>query len=574
MQKHQDELLSKLQIADGATFQDRLQSGISDPSCHPDTRQGLLSDIYDWARGGSNTAPLFWLCGPAGAGKSTISCSVAQKLSQEEGLLVYSFFFKRGGGEGRDSTRRFITSIASQLAAQNLSLGREICNAIEKDAQLANQPPSKHQYDALIGNPLATLVTTATDVENSSPKMVVVIDAADECLDGGVRPVVDLLADNKVCKIFITSRATFKLFGVKELQNPISAHVYVEMQACTEATIQADIDTYMKAKFTEFRDNFNNDPHNQDILLPTPWPDKEEMEEAVAKSTPLFIVAATVVRFLQSNTTLHPRRRLSHVLQLQGRKGTPLGDIYLHIIKQLDRDESTRDEVLSQFREIAGSLIMLKIPLSIRALSKLLGILEEDAISLLNVLRPVIDVQPSPLPTKLYHLSFRDYLISKEIVAEYRVLPAQVHSGLAEKCLDLLSTGLRENICQLSSFGTQVRDISSAQIDSYLPPEIRYASSYWVYHVISGLDQKGRHLKDEGMEYSFLVTHFLHWLEALSLIRGLSEILGLIDSLIEHVHVSLLPNDHDFRVTYFKGFCFADSIENLDGRWRQDDELS
>ncbi|KAJ7921262.1 hypothetical protein B0H13DRAFT_2186162 [Mycena leptocephala] len=64
------------------------------PKCHPDTRTEILDSLYSWAIG-SNTAPsIFWLYGPAGAGKSAIMQTLCQRLT-DGGRLGGSFFFKR-----------------------------------------------------------------------------------------------------------------------------------------------------------------------------------------------------------------------------------------------------------------------------------------------------------------------------------------------------------------------------------------------------------------------------------------------------------------------------------------------
>ncbi|KAJ7799789.1 hypothetical protein B0H13DRAFT_1470733, partial [Mycena leptocephala] len=40
------------------------------PRCHPETRTKILEDLYRWATEASAVRPIYWLYGPAGAGKS------------------------------------------------------------------------------------------------------------------------------------------------------------------------------------------------------------------------------------------------------------------------------------------------------------------------------------------------------------------------------------------------------------------------------------------------------------------------------------------------------------------------
>jgi hypothetical protein len=52
---------------------------------------------------------------------------------------------------------------------------------------------------------------------------------------------------------------------------------------------------------------------------------------------------------------------------------------------------------------------------------------------------------------------------------------------------------------------------------------IRYACMYWVDHLCEIKSNHDVGLYDKGMIDVFLRKHFLHWLEALSLIKGISD---------------------------------------------------
>jgi hypothetical protein len=60
------------------------------PKCHPDTRTAVLS----WAEDEDSETQVLWLHGPAGAGKTAISHSVAE-MSQERNQIAAGFFFSR-----------------------------------------------------------------------------------------------------------------------------------------------------------------------------------------------------------------------------------------------------------------------------------------------------------------------------------------------------------------------------------------------------------------------------------------------------------------------------------------------
>ena len=114
--------LARLPVAKGAAFDSREEHNAR---CLVDTRV----DLQYWAEDKDGKC-IFWLSGMAGTGKSTISHTVAQSLS-EKGCLRASFFFKRGEGDC-SSASRFFTTISYQLAHTVPSLSQSVEKAIEK----------------------------------------------------------------------------------------------------------------------------------------------------------------------------------------------------------------------------------------------------------------------------------------------------------------------------------------------------------------------------------------------------------------------------------------------------------
>jgi len=124
---------------------------------------------------------LFWLCGSAGSGKSTIAYSVAQEWSHSGA----SFFFSRARLSLRESRLVFQT-VAFQLRINYPILIAPISRALEDPALLTAN--SETQLQKLILDPI---LQTQTHL----PKhLVVVIDALDECDDNVVVNIVGLLA--------------------------------------------------------------------------------------------------------------------------------------------------------------------------------------------------------------------------------------------------------------------------------------------------------------------------------------------------------------------------------------------
>src|SRR5437764_104360 len=68
----------------------------------------------------------------------------------------------------------------------------------------------------------------------------------------------------------------------------------------------------------------------------------------------------------------------------------------------------------------------------------------------------------------------------------FLVDPKLAHSKLAKNCLELMSVGLKENICGLQSAGLLSLDIGEDQLACYIPSPLQYACRYWVEHLLQG----------------------------------------------------------------------------------------
>jgi hypothetical protein len=115
----------------------------------------------------------------------------------------------------------------------------------------------------------------------------------------------------------------------------------------------------------------------------------------------------------------------------------------------------------------------------------------------------------------------------------------RTHKKLTSRCLELMSepSGLHQNICSLSAPGVLRNEIDEKTITDNLPHEMQYACRYWVNH----LNQSRQDIFGDAT-HLFLQKHFLHWLEAMSLMRESSRCVYLLDSLQTLVAVRFLRN--------------------------------
>ncbi|KAH7122204.1 hypothetical protein B0J13DRAFT_612415 [Dactylonectria estremocensis] len=508
----QKTVLSRLPVAMGASFDSSAEE--HNPICLRDTRVNLLRHIHEWALD-PNAKPIFWLNGMAGTGKSTISRTIARSFS-ESGHLGGSFFFKRGELD-RGSLSKFFTTLASQLAKREPAIAPHIKATIDADPHIAGKAV-RDQFSELIIRPLSSIVPGAWRLDT----LVVVVDALDECdRDEDIKLLINLFSSTTdlrfpKLKTLITSRPELPLrLGFNAVKGTYQDLVLHEISS---GIIEHDISVFFDHELAKIKIEYNSSVP-EDRQLPLDWPGKASIQLLVKKAIPLFIFAATVCRFLSDRRFGDPKNQLNEVLQFQ-RGGQMLID---------GLENRQRDHLIKRFQDIIGSIVVLGNPLPIPALGRLLNIPKETISTQLDLLHSVLSIPSSgQSPVRMLHLSFRDFLVGPEERNKHLFWAdeKQIHNQLAMHCLTVMNKSLETDICKLRQPGTDRGSISPQEIGSHILPEVQYACLYWVYHL-----QHADICVYDRPVYDFLLRHFLHWLEVLSLIGKASESLTLIKDL-------------------------------------------
>ena len=172
------------------------------------------------------------------------------------------------------------------------------------------------------------------------------------------------------------------------------------------------------------------------------------------------------------------------------------------------------------------------------SLADLLPVSKDDIWCHLRPLHSVLQIPANPeKPIRTLHLSFREFLLSDKIRHEpFAVDGLATHRMLLTKCLDMLSgpDGLRENLCGLKYPGQPRRVVDPTMINERLSPAFQYACRYWVHHVQYSMVP----IHDDDEVHVFLRKYFLHWLEALSLMNRITEVIEYVCVLQSLVSVS------------------------------------
>ncbi|KAK2733737.1 hypothetical protein FQN57_001964 [Myotisia sp. PD_48] len=510
--------LSRLPTAKGAEF-DAYEN--QHDECLEGTRSELLHCIEEWAESPDGKC-IFWLNGMAGTGKSTISRTVASLLKKRN-LLGASFFFKRGE-QDRGNAKRLFPTLVRQLAVEIPELIPNIQKLMEDDPYISEKALGE-QFSQLFLQPVLR-----TDLGRTTT-LVIVIDALDEYEPEGnkddARVLLKLLPQVQSSKcvqlrFFLTSRPELPIrLGFKEITDDFQD---VDLHDMPNGEITRDIALFLKDEFKKIR---------KDHELESSWPGDEAIQALILKAVPLFIYATTICRFI-GDRNWSPQNRLHIILEDQTVYVSKMSSTYLPVLNQLLRGQDEwESQLVQEFKDIVGVIIVLATPLSVNSLSRLLDMETTSIKRRLNLLHSVLGISNDlAIPVKVLHQSFRDFLLDAgtkraKNSEKFWIDEKAVHRDLTNKCLELMQFTLKKNICELQDEGTQHSDISIHSINQHLPLELQYACRYWPQHLIQSQDLDTGIVK----AFSFLKIHFLHWVEAMSLLGLVTEILRALKTL-------------------------------------------
>jgi len=426
---------------------------------------------------------LFWLCGSAGSGKSTIAYTIAQEWNDSGA----SFFFSRARLSLRESRFVFQT-IAFQLRIDHPILRAPISRALEDPTILTAN--SETQLRKLILDPISQ---TQADLPK---RLVVVIDALDECDDDIIAYIVELLVttlekyDPSVrirLRLLVTSRPEPHLLKFfTKLHTPS-----FDLSTVDPADRENDIRIFLKDRLRNMATSapdWQKEPKEEDIRL-------------LAKISGGVFVAARIavdyVAFGESpNSQLQKMHRVRHL--------SGLDVVYRLVLDTIVQEESVRDIL----RPIIGTVILSFTPLSRQALADLLHVEIVRLNNLLDTFRAVIHVREGDEVYPI-HASLRDFLTDQDRCTDSRIFihPTQHHNIICDACFDCMESLLQKpdlrSICQDGK--------------KLLTGDLTYACQYWARHLAeSNLNQS---LVDR--LHDFASDRLLYWIEGLSLINDL-----------------------------------------------------
>ncbi|KAF8965084.1 hypothetical protein BDZ97DRAFT_2000841 [Flammula alnicola] len=446
--EHRDTAFERLQKAAAPGAFHNSGDRFDPPKCHPNTRLAVLETIMNWIlQLGSEDchALIMWLYGAAGAGKSAIAQTIAERCYAAKVLLA-SFFFSRSD-PNRNHARSLIPTIAYQIACAIPEARTHLEGIIERDPLVFTRS-LKAQMISLIIEPLQPLTASGYFSDPASSPRLIVIDGLDECQDPRVQSHVlevisDALRQYHIPLIFlVASRPEQDIsftFGSEKLSQFLT-------RLALDNTFRRDddIQLFLEESFNEIKAT-----HPRRALIPPLWPSSGTIDILVRKASGQFIYAATVIKFT-SSIRHRPTDRLEIILGLRpARHDLPFAELdalYMHIFSSLEEPESSL--------LIIGFLLLAKndVPFmtrdmhTITNLEKFLGLNPGDVEIFLGDLASVVtwdsvitsSSESEAQVVRLLHASLGDFLLDSSRSKHLSINAKSMHTIFALQCMQQL----------------------------------------------------------------------------------------------------------------------------------------
>ncbi|KAF9562261.1 hypothetical protein CPC08DRAFT_687899 [Agrocybe pediades] len=388
---------------------------VDPPKCHPNTRVAIIDSIIDWTSGANvdlRDKSIVWMKGGAGAGKSAIARSVAERCS-ELGLLLGTFFFG-AADTTRNHVRRLVATLAYQMCIVLPELRDRVSKLVEDDPLIFSRSITT-QLTILVVRPLSEALADHSG-PTETPRLII-IDGLDEC-SANIDSQRDLLvalqeatSTTTLIRFLVCSRPENHLNSAFGL--PCMVKILHKIFLDNDCSAAQDIRRFFEDKFHAIKEG-----HIFKHMLPATWPMPEVVRTLVYKSSGQFIYAATVVRYVESPKH-RPHQRLDAVFNLRPAfkdlPFTELDSLYRHIISKAEELPTVLD--ILAFPALYGSFPALEMEVMLQLEKGDVEIMLADILSVVTVHKDT--------RVKFLHKSLTDFLSDSQRAGDlYRDLSA------------------------------------------------------------------------------------------------------------------------------------------------------
>ena len=376
------------------------------PLCHPKTRENVLKIITDWIDDSYLCQRIMWLNGPAGAGKSAIAQTIAERY--KDSRVAASFFFLRNTPD-RGVADRLFTTLAWQLGASIPETLPHIELALKTDP-LLHTKSIDIQFDHLVVKVFENLLRDNPGLRPE--KSLVLIDGVDECAtDQDQKLLLTLITDALACtkiplSFLICSRPEPHIKETFDTENMkrVSCAVVLDEEFAPDNDIRRFLEDSIFDIYTK---------HNIPRL-----PSVTDIDHLVSEASGQFVYASTVIKFIDDDDC-NPKEQLDIVLELHSANTSSpyaqLDRLYIQILSQQPDVRFLRDVFV---------LIIARGDPSFKFICRRLRISEENLLLKLRGIHSLLQISDSCIT--VHHRSLHDFFQDKKRAGRYYIHPVRV----------------------------------------------------------------------------------------------------------------------------------------------------
>ncbi|BAE55161.1 unnamed protein product [Aspergillus oryzae RIB40] len=456
---------------------------------------GLLRDSYNWVIENqefrrwmdASSGELLWIKGDPGKGKTMLLCGIIDELSQvaAPGTNI-AFFFCQASVETLDNYPAVLRGLISMLVKQQPSLMSHLSEA---------------SFDG--HNAWLALQNTLTNIlkDPTLQSTYLLIDGLDECVRDR-QNLLDLLVEHSSAheniKWIVSSRNWPGIEEDLHLAKKIKLHLELN-----EAVLSKAIQSFIEYRVQKLENRSNGSKGKTDIWISV-------KDHLVENANGTFLWVALVCEHLAKMFYWEVREKL--------RDFPPhLEKIYERMMSQII--DSDKSEIC---KAILGVTTTVLRPITLDEMMVYVDIPGDDARALedlVGLCGSFLSVQESTI--FLIHQSAKDFIMG---TASSEIFPHgkdMVHYDLFSRSLHLLRKNLRRDIYNLREPGYPIQQIPIRNPDPLRTA--RYACVYWVDHIVScgNIEDIKKAIAEKGLVDSFLQQSYLHWLEAMSILKSI-----------------------------------------------------
>jgi hypothetical protein len=460
--------------------------------------------FLDWWNCDDST--VLWIHGDPGKGKTMMMIAIVEELSKRlksepAKHVLLSYFFCQNTDQRLNTTAAVLRGLIFMLIRQQTTLIHHLRKRYEEAGDNFLQGPNS------VYGLLDLLFNILEDPE--LPAVYFMVDALDEC-DADIHQLIERItrrrsSSDKV-KWIMSSRnePAFK----EQLQHNSQLHTSLELNS---THVSRAVEHFIDRKVDDLK---RRKQYSKELSTYV-------KDSLVQKADGTFLWAALVCKALRNVAAWKTKSAIE--------KFPPgLEPLYDRMMVQLHNGGDDEDVVL--YEKMIRSITLVCRPLSVAELP-ILARLPEELQGNRETIEDLISRCGSFLTIRqdtvyLVHQSAKDYFSTGSGKSIFPAGQPVEHAKITRMCSKLMEDTLKRDICDLRVPGISIDEIDSSSVERCLPLTTQYACLYWLDHLQGAFDDSFFH--DNGLLHVFYQHQLLTWLEALSLMKKLSEGLSMI----------------------------------------------